>query len=161
MQDGTILPVNTLAEILQPAGATAAATWTGDFLRGQPALTENRSGKGTAAYYGSLFNLEASRALLARYAKRAGMEPLLKGVPAKIEVTCRSKGETNYYFLLNHEDRPVTVAPGPGFTDLLQGKPVPAQFVLAPYQYKVLEKMSKVAAVKSVPAPGDMPRGKQ
>ena len=80
--------------------------------RSSPAATEQPFGAGKAVYYGSLFNLDAARCLIKRYAGETGLKPLLADVPEQVEVTCRTKGETDFYFLLNHGDSPVTVNVG-------------------------------------------------
>jgi beta-galactosidase len=138
--DGASAPVLVFAETLKPTTARVVATWQSDYMAGAPACTENRSGKGLAAYYGSFFNLEAAKTLLARYAKEARVAPIIGDVPAEVEVTRRTKGSTSYYFLLNHANARVDVAPGGGFVDLLTGTPSPARFTLEPFGYRVLRK---------------------
>jgi beta-galactosidase len=133
-------PVLVFAEVLKPTTARVVATWQADYLAGAPACTEARSGRGLAVYYGSLFNVEAARVLVARYASEAGLRPLLTGVPAEVEVTRRTKGDVNYYFLLNHANASVEVAPGEGFVDMLTGKPAPAKFTLEAFGYRVFRK---------------------
>lgn len=137
---GASIPVDGLAEGLKPQGARVLGAWQADFLRGLPAFTEKKQGKGVAAYFGSMFNVEASRALLRRYAVEKDVPRLLTGIPRQVEVTCRSKGQTNFYFLLNHEDHSVRVSPGPGYFDLLQKKDAPAAFDLGAFQFTVLRK---------------------
>ena len=91
-------------------------------------------------YYGSLFNLDASRYLIKRYAGETGLKPLLADVPDQVEVTCRSKGGTDFYFLLNHGDSPVTVSVGDGFSDVVTGEPETTSLTLAPFDYRVLKR---------------------
>ena len=137
---GEAIPVDTLAESLKTNGARTIGTWQQDFLRGAPAYTANTVGSGVAVYYGSVIGLQAARSLLARYAAEKRIEPLLTGIPREVEVTCRSKGDADYFFVLNHEDRAVQVSPGPGYVDLLQQKASPAAFSLGPFEYTVLKK---------------------
>lgn len=143
--DGTALPANVLAEGLRISGANVLGTWSQDFLQAAPAYTERRAGHGKAIYYGSLFNLESARFLLQRAAAEANIRPLLSGIPKEVEVTCRTKGITDYFFVLNHQETSVKINPGEGYFDLLQQKPFPASSTLAPFQYIVLRKQ-KVAA---------------
>jgi beta-galactosidase len=139
-EDGATAAPLVFAEVLEPKTARVVATWQSDWLTGKPACTENRSGKGLAVYYGSFFTNESARLLLERYARAAGLTPMLTGVPAEVEVTRRTKGSTSYYFLLNHAGARVEVAPGEGFVDLLTGERVPARFALEPYGYRVLRR---------------------
>jgi beta-galactosidase len=135
-----VAPVRVFAEQVKPTTATVVGTWQKDYLAGLPACTENRSGAGLAVYYGSFFNLESARALVDRYAARAGLRPLLDGVPSAVEVTRRTKGATNYYFVLNHANAPVEVAPGAGFYDVIAGAASPERFTLGPFEYRVLRR---------------------
>lgn len=137
---GEAIPVEILAESLKTNGASTAGTWEADFLRGSPAYTEKTVGNGTAIYYGSVISLQAARSLLARYAAEKKVEPVLTGIPREVEVTRRTKGDTDYFFVLNHEDHDVQLNPGPGYFDLLRKKPAPSAFPLGAFQYTVLKK---------------------
>lgn len=134
------VPVNVFADVLKPRGADVIATWERDFMAGRPAATERRSGKGLAVYYGSFFNLDSARYLLARYAAVHRLKPLIAGLPAGVEVTRRTKGRSNYYFILNHADEAVTVSPGAGYFDLIAGRESPPTLTLKPFEYRVLRK---------------------
>jgi beta-galactosidase len=136
----TAIPVSVMTEMLQPTTADVIATWDRDYQKGRPAVTENRAGRGKAVYYGSFFNLEAARYLLDRYAREQKVQPIVTGVPTGVEVTRRSKGDVDYYFLLNHSADAVAVSPGAGYDDALEGRPAPAGFSLKPYEYRVLKR---------------------
>ena len=139
-EDGSTVPVNVFADVLKTTQAATVATWEHDSMKGSPALTENKYGKGIAAYYASFFNLEAARRLLRRYAAEHNLKPLLAGIPSGVEVTRRSKGQNHYYFVLNHEEQSVAIKPGPGYFDLLENAPAPANMTLRPFEYKVLRR---------------------
>ena len=141
--DGTSAPIRVFAEVLAPKTAEVVGKWASDTFAGAPACTERRSGKGLAVYYGSFFELDSARALLKRYAARAGLVPILAGVPQEVEVTRRTKGATSYYFLLNHSASKVEVSPGDGFVDAIAGAPSPARFALGPFEYRVLRNQSR------------------
>jgi beta-galactosidase len=134
------VPVHVFADVLVPKGARTIATWDRDFFRGAAACTENAVGRGKAVYYGSFFNLEAARELLGRYAREKGLRPILTGAPRELEVTRRVKGGASYTFVLNHAEKPVTVPLGPGYTDLIAGRPAAASLTLKAYEYRVLKK---------------------
>ncbi|HEV3471294.1 MAG TPA: beta-galactosidase [Pyrinomonadaceae bacterium] len=137
---GVAAPVNVFADVLKPRGAEVVAVWERDFMRGRPAVTENRSGRGKAVYYGSFFNLESARHLVGRYAAEHNLKPLFEGFPAGVEVTRRTKGRSNYYFILNHSEESVTVSPGAGYFDLIAGRESAPALTLKPFEYRVLKR---------------------
>jgi len=138
--NGSSAPVNVFAEVLHPTTARVIGHWDRDYLKDSPAATEQRFGNGKAVYYGSLFNVDAARQLIRLYAHDAGLKPLLDDVPEQVEVTRRTNGQTDFYFLLNHGDSPATVNAGDGFTDILSGESAPASLKLAPFDYRVLKR---------------------
>lgn len=138
--DGNAVPVSVFAEVLHPTGARVIAQWSRDYLKDSAAATEQSFGKGKAVYYGSLFNLDAARYLIKRYTGEAGLKPLLSGVPEQVEVTCRTKGSTDFYFLLNHGDSPATVNVGNGFSDILTGNDSGGTITLPAFGYEVLKR---------------------
>jgi beta-galactosidase len=73
----------------------------------------------------------------------AGIEPLLADVPEQVEVTRRTKGGKEFYFLLNHGDSPATVKSAEGFRDLLSGEPVAAAITVGPFGYRVISKAER------------------
>ncbi|MGH9807719.1 MAG: Beta-galactosidase C-terminal domain, partial [Terriglobia bacterium] len=138
--DGRTAPVQVFAEVLHPTTARVIGRWDLDYLRDSPAATEQPFGKGKAVYYGSLFNVDAARYLIKRYTGENGLKPLLADVPAQVEVTRRTKGGTDFYFLLNHGDSPATVNTGDGFMDVRTGEAADAKLALAPFDYRVLKR---------------------
>lgn len=136
--DGKTVPVYVFADMLKPTKASVLATWAEDFLGGTPAVTVNEAGKGRAVYYGSFFNLQAARHLIGYFAGQYKLKPLMAGAPAGVEVTRRTKGPKEYYFVLNHEEETVAIKPGPGYYDLLAGAAAGATITLRPFEYKVL-----------------------
>jgi len=138
--NGSSAPVSVFAEVLHPITARVIGRWDRDYLKDSPAATEQRFGKGKAVYYGSLFNVDAAREFIERYTGEAGLKPLLNGVPEQVEVTRRTDGQTDFYFLLNHGDSPATVNVGDGFTDILSSESAPANLKLGPFNYRVLKR---------------------
>lgn len=138
--DGATTPVDVFAEVLRPGAARVIGRWDRDYLKDSPAATEQVFGQGRAVYYGSLFNLDAARYLIQRYAGQAGVKPLLQEVAEQVEVTCRTKGQTDFYFLLNHGDSPVSVKVGNGFWDVLSARPAAEAVALGPFDYRVLRR---------------------
>lgn len=106
---GESVPVYILAEVLKLEGAKPVATWEHDYLKGLPAVTEHKYGKGKAVYYASFFNYESAPVLLKKYTRELGLKPFFKNLPDCVEVTCREKDGDEYFFLLNHSKYPVTI----------------------------------------------------
>jgi beta-galactosidase len=138
--DGGAPPVHVFAEVLRPTTARVIGRWERDYLKDSPAATEQQFGKGRAVYYGSLFNVDAARYLIKRYAAEIGLTPLLPDAPGQVEVTRRTKGGTDFYFLLNHGDSPATVNVGGGFTDVLTSGDATASLALPAFDYRVLKR---------------------
>jgi beta-galactosidase len=138
--DDAAVPVRVFAEVLRPTTARVVARWERDYLKDSPAATEQQFGKGKAVYYGSLFNVDAARYLVKHYTRELGLNPLLPEAPDQVEVTRRTKGGTDFYFLLNHGDSPATVNLGDGFTDVVAGESAGASLTLSAYGYRVLKR---------------------
>jgi len=138
--DGSTVPIRVFAEVLRPTTARVVAKWDRDYLKELPAATEHQVGKGKAVYFGSLLDAENARYLLKRYAGEMGLKPLLADVPDQVEVTCRTKGGNDFYFLLNHGESPANVSVGSRFSDLLAGGQAAASFTLPPFGYRVLKR---------------------
>lgn len=138
--DGTTVPINVFADLLKTRGAQVIGTWDRDYMRGTPSATENDFGKGKAIYYASFFNTASARYLLGRYAAESKLKPLLPDLPKQIEVTRRTKGANDYYFILNHADETVPINVGADFFDLLAGQQSSPRFDLKPFEYRVLKK---------------------
>lgn len=139
-ESGIEIPANVFAEKLHPLSGRVVATWGKDYLKGLPAVIENRKGSGKAVYYGSFFNYESAAYLVKTLGEELGLKPILTGIPKEVEVTRRSKGEYDYYFILNHREEPVEIKPGAGFLDLLSGRDSPPVLALEGFGYRVLRK---------------------
>jgi beta-galactosidase len=138
--DGGEAPIRVFAETLHPTTARVVGRWERDYIKESPAVTEQQFGKGKAVYYGSLFNLEAGRYLIKHYAAELGLKPLVAEAPEQVEVTRRTKGKTEFYFLLNHGESEATVNVGEGFRDVLTGEAVTTSLTLPGFGYRVLRK---------------------
>jgi beta-galactosidase len=136
--DGTEASVQVFAEVLHPTTASVLARWQRDYLKDSPAATEHQFGKGKAIYYGSLFNLDAARYFTKNEIVK-NFESKFSDAPPQIEVTHRTKGTTDFYFLLNHGDSPATVNVPDGFTDILTTTAVRSTLTLPPFGYHILK----------------------
>jgi beta-galactosidase len=138
-EDSGELPVRVFAEVLHPTTARVIGRWDRDYLKDSVAATEEKTGKGKAIYYGSLFNLESARYFIKRYAGELGLKPLVPQAAEQVEVASRTKGGTEFYFLLNHGDSPATANLREGCSDVLSGEAAPETVTLPPFGYRVLK----------------------
>ncbi|TKA00485.1 beta-galactosidase [Actinacidiphila oryziradicis] len=127
------------SEDIEVSTAEAVAVYKGDELDGQPAVTRNTAGDGTAWYVSTLPEPDALRALLARAADEAGARPVLPSLPGGVEAVRRGE----LLFLLNHGQEPVTVPVGGGsHEDLLSGLTHTGDVPLPRYGVAVLREVA-------------------
>jgi beta-galactosidase len=101
-----------LADRIRLEGATPLAYYAGEFYAGEPAITENRYGAGTAFYTATLPDHDGLRSLMMAACYPYGIGSPLPGrlsPPEGVEVTQRG----NHLFLLNHCKESVEVLVGP------------------------------------------------
>ncbi|NUP50280.1 MAG: beta-galactosidase [Catenulispora sp.] len=80
------------------------------------------SGTSSSGISTSMVGSTGIGAVLSAALAAAGVGPVLPGLPAGVEVTCRRSDSHSYYFLLNHNDREVSLAAAPAdAVDLLTG----------------------------------------
>ncbi|MFF1873207.1 beta-galactosidase [Kitasatospora herbaricolor] len=70
-----------------------------------PAATVRTYGSGTARYLSTRLDTMTMRALLARAAAEAGVQPILSGLPDGVQAAVRHGEEQRYLILLNHTDQ--------------------------------------------------------
>ena len=103
--DGAGHEVALWSEALVPdPGTEVLGTYRGGDLDGRPAITRH----GTVFYASAPLPPAAARALVARAAALAGVEPVLAGLPAEVEAVRRGP----LLFLLNHGDDPAEITVG-------------------------------------------------
>ncbi len=125
------------ADPIELEGAEALVTYAGGPLRGRPALTRNRLGKGTVYYVGTHLKSEAMNTFLGRILDEQALRPPLDA-PAGVEVVRRSADAQSYVFILNHSEDPVEVKLDRPLEDLLTQKQVPKILSLEPYGLVIL-----------------------
>ena len=100
--------VGVLCDILKPTTATVVAQYTQDYYAGKPAITQNIFGKGNAFYVGTELDSTGMDWLLELTCKTAGVQPAI--VPAGVELSHRSNGNSSWLFILNHSAEKVNVS---------------------------------------------------
>jgi beta-galactosidase len=118
LSDGSSASIWT--EHVRLTTAEAVATFADGPIAGQPALTRNRLGAGTAWYVATALDAPSFATLVAGILDEAGVTRT--ALPAGVELVVRSNDEARYTFVINHTDTAVSVAASG--TELLTGTEV-------------------------------------
>lgn len=112
-QDGQESRVSLIAEIIHAEGADILAEYAEDFYTGNPAVTCNRFGDGTAFYIAAEPDSSGYRMLYDRILAAAGLDtPLIcSGKPDSVSIRVRENAETcaRFVFITNWSDRPANL----------------------------------------------------
>ncbi|MFV0286379.1 MAG: beta-galactosidase [Demequina sp.] len=123
-----------LAEEVVLRGAAPVATFVTGRRDGDAALTEHAYGSGVGWYLATVPDEAGADAIAGWALERAGVAPVLAGLPATVEAAQRG----NVVTVINHGDSDVTVALAG--RDLLAGVQV-TTVTLAPYGYALVERL--------------------
>ncbi|GIJ72354.1 beta-galactosidase [Virgisporangium ochraceum] len=120
--DGVSYPADVLVEAVRLEGAQVMAAFAPTDQPGgeaRPALTRHAHGSGEAWYLATMADRAGRLAVARHLVGRAGVEPVVAGLPPRVEAAARGGVVT----LINHGSAPVTL---------------PDRSVLAPYGYRIL-----------------------
>jgi beta-galactosidase len=138
---GPAVAADAFNDILQVESSSAevVAEYAGGYYAGTPALVQNRVGKGSAYYYGAVFNVSAATALIHQLGLTSPVADWLD-LPQPIELCIREDATTGaqLIFLLNYSDATETITVRKESIDLLSGKQLQGQIVLAAYDVAIL-----------------------
>ncbi len=135
-ENGHIFECGLLCDRIQLRGAEALATYMQEFYAGEPVVTVNRFGEGSAYYVGSALEESGAAWLYADIAAKAGVEPVDLGPAIKgVEVVLRG----GLYYVLNHcrTEQSVVLREG-RFSDLLSGQVYEGEITLPAYAVAIL-----------------------
>ncbi len=90
-----------ICEVLHSENAAVLGTFTEDYYKGFPAITENAYGNGKAVYVASEPEDDLIKVLVEKYCKEKNIQPIIK-TNADVEITRRVKDNNEYIFILNH-----------------------------------------------------------
>jgi beta-galactosidase len=136
---GSWVQTGSWYEALQPEGSTEVLlTWQNRHLEGQPAVTLRRLGKGAVVYVGTYLSESFMERLWPVLRPLCGLEPLLPGTPAGVEVTLRSDGRKQLWFLINSGELAQVVSVPAGH-DLVSDQPVGGEVELPPNGVMVIK----------------------
>lgn len=117
LDDGSVGEV--WSERMTVPDATVVASFADGPSAGFPAITRRDVGDGAAWYVATRLDPASTSALLGRVLGAAGVEPLVRDLPAGVEVVRRVGADAAWLFAINHTDADVRVdAPG---KDLVAG----------------------------------------
>jgi beta-galactosidase len=137
---GDVIPVNfndhsetsgrIWSELIRPGTAAVIATFGSGTLKGKPAVTRNRFGKGRAEYVGTILEDRAMAALLKTAWTEAGVKSVAEA-PDGVELVRRHGAGRSFLFVLNHRKTEVHVEVSAG-VDLISGNKLGPQGLLLP-----------------------------
>ncbi|HEV2028321.1 MAG TPA: beta-galactosidase [Candidatus Dormibacteraeota bacterium] len=134
--DGAEAKGRIWSELIRPVSAEVIAEFDRGALKGKPAVTRHRFGKGTATYVGTILEEQAMGSLLNTAWTHAGVTQAQ--MPGGVEVVRRQGAGRSFLFVLNHRDAAAQVPAGPGM-DLISGELVgPGGLLLPPYGVAVI-----------------------
>ncbi|MBV8782378.1 MAG: beta-galactosidase [Phycisphaerae bacterium] len=127
------------ASLMHLTGATAIATYSEDFYKGQPAVTVNSFGKGRAYFVGTRLDGTANSAFYGRVLSGLSIESIIDAeLPPGVTAQIRGSGDEAFVFLLNFSNQPRTVSLGSkSLTDAETGKNAGKLIHLEPLASKV------------------------
>ncbi len=149
--DDTTIAAEAFNDIIQveTTGAEVLAEYAGSYYAGAPALVRNSVGKGSAYYYGAVFNVESAAALIQRLGLASPVGDWLE-LPRPVELCIRARAKTGerLIFLLNYSDEGQTITLHKAATDVLSGQRVQGAVVLAPFDVRILSETDPAGAAE-------------
>ena len=137
--DGSASACDLWADVIDLEGATALATFTGNFYAGRPAITEHTFGRGRAIYIGTRLAPDTMGALLGRLSAAAGVTPPVSAPPGVEVVRRRTDDGRTLWFVLNHRPELVTATLPVAGIDVLTGAEVAGVVALEPFGVSIVQ----------------------
>ncbi|MDX8046234.1 beta-galactosidase [Gracilibacillus sp. S3-1-1] len=125
VMNGEIFITNTWADIIRLEGAQPIATYKENWYQDYAAVTFHRYGKGNTIYVGTNPSTNYLEKLINGILQQLKIEAP-HAAPKNVEIVERSRQDTTFLFMLNHNEDPVTISLNENirYTDCLQGKSV-------------------------------------
>ena len=134
----TSLEARRWSEVIHLEGAESLATFNEGYLKGRPALTTNRRGRGNALYLATELDDTGLAVILDSICKKLGVKAPLD-VPPGVEVTLRENGKQRFLFVLNHNNNPVRILLGKQTgCELLSGENAKISLALPQHEVAVI-----------------------
>lgn len=126
-----------LCDVIHAETAQVQAVYGSDYYKGQPALTANAFGAGTAWYLAARTGEEFLTQLYERLVHQAGIRPLVARPPYGVQVCTRVREGTEYAFVMNFTESEQTVEL-PACRDLITQEALMGACTLAPKAVQVV-----------------------
>lgn len=127
--------------VIHAEGSTVLATYGDQYFAGSPALTVNASGKGKAYYIAARMGRDFLSDFYGAMAADLKLQRVIDAdLPTGVTAQRRTDGQTDFVFLMNFNDLPVTLNLGESCDELLTGESVGPDLTLERYGVGVLRK---------------------
>ncbi|MDN3014616.1 beta-galactosidase trimerization domain-containing protein [Paenibacillus sp. BSR1-1] len=128
-----------ICEVVHNENAIVLGTFTEDYYKGFPAITENSYGSGKAIYVASEPEDNLIKVLIEKYCEEKNIKPIFK-TDAEVEITRRVKENNEYIFILNHSNILQKVSLGKNsYTDLFNGEILENEIEIEPKDVLILK----------------------
>ena len=123
MNDGARFACGTMCDLIHAETARVLGVYADDFYANMPAVTVNEFGSGRACYIATRPDMDFLERFYADELAKAGVESLIAGLPAGVQVSSRSSADAEYLFVQNFSGHTVQIDL-PQSTDVLTGESV-------------------------------------
>jgi beta-galactosidase len=127
------------SDIIRLKSAEAIAEFEQDYYKGNPAVTGNQFGKGTAFYVGTVPDPDGMDWLINKACINADIQPVVSTLPAGVELVKRTNGTDTWLFALNYSNEEVNLSlERPGY-ELLNGTSLDTSLRLGPRDVAIVQ----------------------
>lgn len=134
--------IKELCDLAHTETAISLMTYDQDFYRGYPALTVNQLGKGQAFYQAARFELDFQCDFYRQLIDKLGITRALEtDLPEGVSVSRRESDQAAYIFVMNFNQRPVTLALKETFEEVLTKETLSGRLSLAAFGIAVLKQV--------------------
>lgn len=123
MNDGARFACGTMCDLIHAETARVLGVYADDFYANMPAVTVNEFGSGRACYIATRPDMDFLERFYADELAKVGVESLIAGLPAGVQVSSRSSADAEYLFVQNFSGHTVQIDL-PQSTDVLTGESV-------------------------------------
>lgn len=126
-------------DILKSIGATTLGTYSGEYYKGEAAITVNRFGQGQAYYIGCDLDEHAMPELMGSIAEMAGIQATPISVSDDgIEIVRKQKDGREFYVVLNHNGHGVNIKLDAQFVEVISENQLDGELTIDGYDIAIL-----------------------
>ena len=127
-------------DVIQLNSGVCLAHFESDYIKGFPAITQNKYGEGNAYYIATEADGELLDAFLGSIVRRFDISPVIEQADG-VEVSARMKDGKEYFFIINHNADPANIRLNGRFRKLLSGSMACRGFAMEGGDVLLLEKL--------------------